>query len=563
MKRTVGRKLWSSFTLILFILIIVGGASMWALTRLNEEYQSLIDHQMRKVELFEQLLSNQHEKAKYLNAFILYEEKEYIAHREDLQAAFQEKIKELDALAITSSEKDVLKQIEETSMSYEQISELVIRDVLEGKLEGALKLAMEGESYQQTVSGHIADLMERQKNERLQTEAELQQVLHWIQAIIASLIAAALMISVIIARMLSRSIAKPVSAMTEAIQLMAKGNLAFNPTEIRSRDEIGVMAENFNGMAEDLRYTITAVRDSAIQLTAHAEELSAGSEESLAALKVISETTERNRLVSKTQLTAVKTSNQAIGQMVEHTEQIFADNEKMLHSSQTVSRLVVEGAALMDEFTSQMEKIDQAISHSTAVIQVMANDSEKIREVTTLITSIAEQTNLLALNAAIEAARAGASGKGFAVVAEEVRRLAEQSKSSAYEIGQMIDQMIEGIQKTVSSTAEGSSLVRDGRGATQQTVNVFHQIEHASDEMIDRIETVSGAIKQIREHTSDVSRSMENVQTLATQVSREAQEVSTATEEQVGTNLEISKSAQFLTALSEKLQKDISRFTIE
>ena len=67
-------------------------------------------------------------------------------------------------------------------------------------------------------------------------------------------------------------------------------------------------------------------------------------------------------------------------------------------------------------------------------LNLMSQDIKKINEMTNLINDITEQTNLLALNAAIEAARAGDSGKGFAVVAEEIRKLAEISKSSAKKI---------------------------------------------------------------------------------------------------------------------------------
>jgi len=54
-------------------------------------------------------------------------------------------------------------------------------------------------------------------------------------------------------------------------------------------------------------------------------------------------------------------------------------------------------------------------------ISELAEATDRIGDITRLITDIAEQTNLLALNATIEAARAGNAGKGFAVVAAEVK----------------------------------------------------------------------------------------------------------------------------------------------
>ena len=209
-----------------------------------------------------------------------------------------------------------------------------------------------------------------------------------------------------------------------------------------------------------------------------------------------------------------------------------------------------------------MTVISTAIGQSAGIMNGMANYSEEIRKVTSLITDIAEQTNLLALNAAIEAARAGEHGKGFAVVAEEVRNLAEQSKRSAGEIGNMIDTMIGSVAQAVSSTEDGSRRVEEGLVVTERTSEVFSRIERAAGDVGEKVTTVSAAIKQIRAMTDEVSSGSSKVQELAVESSTAAQSTSAATEEQLAANEEISSSAQLLAVLSEKLQSDMGRFKV-
>ena len=502
---TVGKKLWVGFLAILSIVLLVGASGIWALTKLDAEYRYLIDDKIKNVVLLEQLLSAQNAEAKNTRGYIIYQERTYVDQRIEITRTIREKIKELDKTLHTPSARKIMKEVKEISKSAEQISSLIMRDVQEGNMESALELAMEGSYYQDEVSANLQQLIDQQEIEQQETEQELQAVLKWIYILTAALISFAIIGSIVIARIISQSIAQPVRKMTASLSQIANGNFTGEPITVRNKDEIGEMAIALNGMTEDLRGILTTVKESAVHLALHAEELSASSEESLAASESVAEITERNLMASDDQVTKVNESNRSLNKMLKGIDRISSDNEKMQHSSTEVAVLVADGSSRMRELTEQMGKISSSIQKSTNTVGKLASHSEKIREVTSVITSMAEQTNLLALNAAIEAARAGEHGKGFAVVAEEVRKLADQSKQSAGHIGQMIDEMVRDVERTIISSKEGNSFIAEGRELSESTGDVFHRIENATLLMNGAMNDVSMNIKEVRSMTDIVS----------------------------------------------------------
>lgn len=132
-----------------------------------------------------------------------------------------------------------------------------------------------------------------------------------------------------------------------------------------------------------------------------AEELNAISEETAASLLVISSQTDDIAVATKQGLSFV------------------ADTQEK-------SR---RGQQQLKEQNDLIQVILQSVNGLEVTMNQLRTSSQKISEIVGLVTGIADQTNLLALNASIEAARAGEHGKGFAVVAEEVRKLAEETKT--------------------------------------------------------------------------------------------------------------------------------------
>lgn len=561
-KFTVGRKLWFGFMSVVIIMIVIGVVGFLSLKNVNTKYDFLINDRMHKVILLEEQRSDENDLAKNIRGYMLYGSQSYIKELEKAQQRIAERFNELDQTLKSSTMQDSLVAIREASTEYDKVLQNILDQKRVGNNEGALAVGMRGAKYQESISDNINSMVDFQRQQQEKLEKEVANYTKSASILMGVLIALGIIGSIIITAVISRLIRVPVSQMTAALAEVSAGNFALEEVKIKNKDEIGDMSTTLNQMVADLRGIFDRSQNSALLLAAQSEQLSASAEESLAASEMVAEISEKNLQTSEMQSTIVNQSTVAMGEMVTAIDVITQDNEEMLNSSEDVARLVKEGSALMGVTTDQMTNISQTIGDSMNTINEMAEHTESIRSVTSMITAIAEQTNLLALNAAIEAARAGEHGKGFAVVAEEVRNLAEQSKQSTQEIGRMIDTIINDVTQVVSSTAEGRKRIEEGLVSTEKTNAIFMDIEHATSDVSEKVSTVSVAIEEIRAMADEVAEGAKQVEDLAIQAAAEAQSTSAATEEQLAANEEITSSSQSLAQLAEQLQTDMSRFKV-
>ncbi|PID20594.1 hypothetical protein CSV61_13510 [Sporosarcina sp. P3] len=562
MKFTVGKKLWIGFMSLVVIIIVIGLIGFLALKNINEKYSFLIDDRMYKVILLEELQSDQHNLAENIRGFMLYDSETYIKELGEIQSRRDERLNKLEQIIKVNTMRTKLESAREASVEYDKVLLSIIEEKRAGNDDQAYVIGTNGASYQQTISDNINQMIDYQGQMQDELKKEVASYTSSATLLMTILIAVGVIASVLITTIISRLISRPVGQMTNALAEVSGGNFAIEEVKIKNNDEIGDMSITLNEMVADLRGIIDRAKNSALHLAAQSEELSASSEESLAASEMVAEITEKNLQTSEMQTDIVKQATTSMEEMVTAIDVITQDNEEMLNSSEDVARLVKEGSALMGETTDQMTNISETIGNSMETIHEMSKHTESIRGVTSIIAAIAEQTNLLALNAAIEAARAGEHGKGFAVVAEEVRNLAEQSKQSTQEIGRMIDTIIHDVETVVTSTDEGRKRVAEGLASTEKTNAIFRDIEHATSDVSEKVSTVSAAIEQIRAMTDEVAGGAKRVEELAIQAAAEAQSTSAATEEQLAANEEITSSSQTLAQLAEQLQHDMARFKV-
>lgn len=560
MKFSISKKLWLAFSVTIVLIMVVNTVASVALEKVKDQYNEIIERDVQRISYARDLEVAQKDLATRLLEFVAF-------NKSTAKQGIQEEIengtvaaKGLIELSKDEASLQLLDQLKEKTLLLFESNNLIIelkesnRDLSTAQLT-SMKLNSE-------ILDILSKLIEVQEQNIANTRNDIDAYQLTMVTLMIIITIVSILLAIVISYVLSRNISKPVGQMTDALEEIAQGNLSMEPLNIKNRDEIGKMANSFNTMLEDLRGIVSSVSDSSMQVAANAQELSASSEQSLASSQMVAKSAENQLHTSTEQSHFMNTSIDSMNELRTSIDQISGDNEQMLHATNDVKVLIDQGATSIKNVVNQMETIHETFKDTTAMMHTMEQHSNSIQNITSLITDIADQTNLLALNAAIEAARAGEHGKGFAVVAEEVRKLAEQSKNSATEIGSMVEQIQQTSSDATKTIVAGGTKVDEGMEKTSESLHVFRNIESGIGEVVYRVESVSAAVEEIQAMTGSVIESVQHVQQLATQTADTASDTSAATEEQLAATEEISSNAQSLSDLAEKLQYEVNHFKL-
>ena len=211
-------------------------------------------------------------------------------------------------------------------------------------------------------------------------------------------------------------------------------------------------------------------------------------------------------------------------------DEVSVLSKQLSDISSNTRAIVLEGSEKINIMDKQMNIINQTVTKSFSTVQELNASMDEVNNFLSSITQISDQTNLLSLNAAIEAARAGESGKGFAVVADEIRKLAEQSSTTADQIGQIITHIM-------SKTRDVLIEVQDGNAATKEGELIVKEVGENFDK-------INLSFKDIDTFISDELTKIENMSSLFSQIRLETESIASISEEHSAATEELTATTQ-------------------
>ncbi|MDQ0115527.1 methyl-accepting chemotaxis protein [Paenibacillus harenae] len=357
------------------------------------------------------------------------------------------------------------------------------------------------------------------------------------------------------------SVSRSVISIKKTLGLFEQGDLRGKVT-ISTKDELVEIVNSINAMVRSFKQTILSSTQIVNKVYESSTDLTDRTARSVESLNDVNRNIEELAKDAERQAASMDESSAAMREIAIGVQRVAETSSIVSDESTLTLEEARQGGAAIHHAVKQMQLIHQSVDASAHLVQFLESKSNDIGQIIDVIKDISEQTHLLSLNASIEAARAGEAGRGFSVVAQEVKKLSEQSASSAamitgfiHEIESKTKQLVLAMKAEVREVTEGMTVIREAD-------EIFMKIVRNSESVTGNVHDISASTEEMSASAEEVTASIDEMSVIYRKSSNNTNEVSSLAHSQLETISRIWAAANELTDMANESKEQLNKFII-
>ncbi len=374
-----------------------------------------------------------------------------------------------------------------------------------------------------------------------------------------------LLVAFAIAYAIGRMISRPLASIVRVAERGREGDLTIRLGDFgyNGGGELALLVDSIHDMIRAQAATLGQVVETTGAVRDNARSLSSLSEESDEAMGRTQRLIEHATDLCTANAASVARGSGAIEAMTEGVTTVAkmaTDGANALSRTTERSRGV---AAAVDRLASGMDEVDTKTMENQKKIGELVASIAEISNFIGTIEAIAEQTNLLALNAAIEAARAGEAGRGFAVVAEEVRKLADGSRSASKSVESLVSSLGQQAEEAIAASEGSARIVREIDLVAADALNDMNGAMAEIAALNEAIQSIAAAAEEQAASTAEIGAAIGEVNRSTDSIMQRMKELHGESDKTANIGHAVSDTAGEMTRSVEALNSVLAHFRID
>lgn len=346
------------------------------------------------------------------------------------------------------------------------------------------------------------------------------------------------------------------------MELVAKGRID-TKLHIKSKDEFQRLARHMNTMLDSVMNLLMQAKKMSGEVVGTVGQVTDSTKNITESANCISEQIAEIETGLTKQAEDARENVNELENLARQIETIELDTKEIRQIADITKGSIRENVEKMEVLKKRADIANRITKDVIHNIRLLSNKINQIGEIVDAINEISDETSLLSLNASIEAARAGDAGRGFAVVADSIKKLAEQSASSANDIRNIVGVIVDDTGEVVRITKQAEQTLEEQRDSVSDTQVSFGIMENEVKNLLERVEFI---IRNVANMQRDKENSMERMQSISAVTEEVVASVSTVnvrTGNQVETIADLETLSEKMLEQTILLNEAMEHFSIE